>query len=180
MIKSVRLGQWHFQASKGTTSLACSPATLGLSQLWPGARTLFQLLQGSTPPWPGTRTLNCESLPQKCHSRTSVQLPTAVPCLATGPFPSPWRCWMPGARVGGCMGWGCLSPGYPGISPHPPLVAPWQPLYKTTSAVLWTMSWDHFPPVPPSLAFSSLEERRHQKNTEFQGFWKPSPTPSAS
>lgn len=70
------------------------------------------------------------------------------------------------------QGWGCLGLGlpllrlpcccHPGISPHPPLLVPWQPLYKTTSALLWTMSWDHFPPVPLSLEFSSLEERRHQ------------------
>lgn len=169
MIKSIRLGQWHCQGPKGTTSPACAPAALRLLQLWPGARTPFQLLQGSTLPWPETRTLNCESLPQKCHSRTSLQLTTALPCLATGPFPSPWRCWMPGARAGAVWGWGCLSSCYPGcchpeVSPHPPLVAPWQPLYKTTSALPWTMSQDHFPPVSLSLTFSSLEERRHQKN----------------
>lgn len=129
MIKSVRLGQWHCQDPKGTTSPACAPTALGLPQLSPGTRTPFQLLQGSTPLRPGTRTLNCESLSQKCHSRTSLQLLTALPCLATGPFPSPWRCWMPGARAGAAWGWDCLSSGYPaaailGFLPTHPFLYP--------------------------------------------------------
>lgn len=135
----------------------CSDCT-GVPQLWPGARTPFQLLQGSTPPWPGTRTLNCESLPQKCHSRTSLQSPHSSALPGHRPISNPMEtldAWDQGWR---CLGLGLplLRPPcccHPGISPYPPLVAPWWLLYKTTSA-LWTMPWDHFPPVPLSLALA--------------------------
>lgn len=113
MSKSLRFGQWHCQDPKGTTSPACAPTALGSpkSDQGPGphfnsSRALPHHDQG-----PGPWTVNL--CPRNVTAEPASSLPTALPCLATGPFPTPWRHWMPGTRAGDAWGWGCLSSGYP-------------------------------------------------------------------
>lgn len=125
---------------------------------------------------PGPHFNSSRALPHRDQGPGAWTVNLCPRNVTAGPVsssPMPFPAW-PQAHFhphggAGCLGLGLPLPSrpcccHPGISSHPALVAPWQPLCKATSTLLWTTSWDHFPPVLLSLAFSSLEERRHQKS----------------